>query len=50
MDAGDFAEARGLDPQKLVKGLGVSKMAIVDSNQDPACLACKCMFENYAEK
>ena len=39
MDAGDFAEARGLDPQKLVKGLGVSKMAIVDSNQDPACLA-----------
>ena len=39
MDAGDFAEARGLDPQKLVKGLGVSKMAIVDANQDPACLA-----------
>ena len=39
MDAGDFAAARGLDPQKLVKGLGVSKMAIVDANQDPACLA-----------
>ena len=39
VDASDFAEARGLDPQKLVRGLGISKMAIVDSNQDPACLA-----------
>ena len=28
-----------LIPQKLVKGLGISKMAIVDANQDPACLA-----------
>ena len=39
VDASDFAEARGLDPQKLVRGLGISKMAIVDANQDPACLA-----------
>ena len=39
VDASDFAEARGLDPQKLVRGLGIAKMAIVDSNQDPACLA-----------
>jgi hydroxymethylglutaryl-CoA synthase len=39
IDAADFAEARGLDPVKLQKGLGVSQMAIVDSNQDPACLA-----------
>lgn len=39
IDASDFAEARGLDPVKLQKGLGVSKMAIVDANQDPACLA-----------
>src|SRR5210317_402609 len=39
VDASDFAEARGLDPEKLQKGLGVSKMAIVDTNQDPACLA-----------
>ena len=50
MDAGDFAAARGLDPQKLVKGLGVSKMAIVDANQDPACYSCKCLLKNYAEK
>ncbi|RNJ76442.1 MAG: 3-hydroxy-3-methylglutaryl-CoA synthase [Nitrosopumilus sp. H8] len=39
LDASDFAAARGLDPVKLQKGLGVSQMAIVDSNQDPACLA-----------
>ena len=39
VDAADFAEARGLEPGKLQKGLGVSQMAIVDTNQDPACLA-----------
>jgi len=39
IDAADFAAARGLDPAKLQKGLGVSQMAIVDTNQDPACLA-----------
>ena len=39
LDATDFAAARGLDPVKLQKGLGVSQMSIVDANQDPACLA-----------
>jgi hydroxymethylglutaryl-CoA synthase len=39
VDAKDFAKARGMDPDKLQRGLGVSKMAIVDANQDPACLA-----------
>ncbi len=39
VDAIDFAKARGLDLVKLQKGLGVSQMAIVDANQDPACLA-----------
>ncbi|MEK0320581.1 MAG: hydroxymethylglutaryl-CoA synthase, partial [Nitrosopumilus sp.] len=39
IDATDFAKARGLDPVKLQKGLGISQMAIVDANQDPACLA-----------
>ncbi len=39
IDAADFAKARGLDPVKLQKGLGISQMAIVDANQDPACLA-----------
>ena len=39
LDAGDFAKARGLDPVKLERGLGIGQMAIVDTNQDPACLA-----------
>ena len=39
IDAEDFAKARGLDPIKLQKGLGISQMAIVDANQDPAILA-----------
>ena len=28
VDASDFAEARGLDPQKLVRGLGLSLIHI----------------------
>jgi hydroxymethylglutaryl-CoA synthase len=39
VDSADFAVARGLDPAKLKQGLGISKMAMVDTNQDPACLA-----------
>ena len=39
IDASDFAHARGLDPEKLERGLGIGQMAIVDTNQDPACLA-----------
>ena len=39
LDAKDFAKARGMDPDKLQRGLGVSKMAMVDTNQDPACMA-----------
>ena len=39
LDAFDFAKARGLDPEKLERGLGIGQMAIVDTNQDPACLA-----------
>jgi len=45
IDAADFAEARGLDPVKLQKGLGVSQMSIVDANQDPACLAANACLE-----
>ncbi len=45
VDASDFAAARGLDPVKLQKGLGVSQMAIVDANQDPACLASNACFK-----
>jgi len=39
VDAADFADSRHVDPAKLKKGLGISQMAIVDTYQDPACLA-----------
>jgi len=55
IDASDFANARGLDPVKLQKGLGVNQMAIVDANQDPAILAANaclkiCRRTNYLQK
>jgi hydroxymethylglutaryl-CoA synthase len=39
IDYKDFAEARGIDPQTLEYGIGIKKMALVDANQDPACMA-----------
>ena len=39
VDAEDFADYRHVDPAKMQKGLGVSQMAMVDTYQDPACLA-----------
>jgi len=46
VDAADFANARGVDPAKLVKGLGISQMAMVDTNQDPACLAANACLQS----
>lgn len=37
--AEDFANARGVDKEKLTKGLGVEEMAMVDSDQNPATMA-----------
>src|ERR671918_2797055 len=39
IDYKDFAQARGIDPQKLEHGIGIKKMAMVDTNQDAACMA-----------
>jgi hydroxymethylglutaryl-CoA synthase len=39
VDYKDFAEARGIAPQKLEYGIGIKKMALVDINQDAACMA-----------
>lgn len=51
VDYKDFAEARGIDPHKLEHGIGVKKMALVDCNQDPACMAAnaclKLMQKNH---
>ena len=50
VDYKDFAKARGIEPQKLEYGIGIKKMALVDTNQDPACMARECMFEINAKK
>ncbi|MEW5839372.1 hydroxymethylglutaryl-CoA synthase [Nitrososphaera sp.] len=51
IDYKDFALARGIDPQKLEYGIGIRKMAIADTNQDPACMAAnaclKLMQKNH---
>lgn len=39
IDYKDFAQARGIDPQKLEYGIGIKKMALADTNQDSACMA-----------
>ncbi len=39
IDFKDFADARGIEPSKLEFGIGIKKMAITDSDQDPACMA-----------
>jgi len=51
IDYKDFAEGRGIDPRKLEYGIGVKKMALVDTNQDPASMAAnaclKLMQKNH---
>ena len=50
LDAADFADARGLDPVKLQKGLGVSQMAICGCQSRPCMFSSKCMFTSYGKK
>ena len=45
VDYKDFAQARGIDPKKLEHGIGIKKMALVDTNQDAACMASNACLE-----
>lgn len=45
VDTEDFAQARNVDIDKMRKGLGIYQMAIVDNNQDPACLAANAAYK-----
>lgn len=45
VDTEDFAQARDVDIDKMRKGLGIYQMAIVDNNQDPACLAANAAYK-----
>ena len=50
VDCNDFAKARGIDPQKLEHGIGIRKMAIVDVNQDPACMVGQRLLKANGEE
>jgi hydroxymethylglutaryl-CoA synthase len=36
---GEFALSRGIDPRKLIRGIGIERMAIPDAHQDAATMA-----------
>jgi hydroxymethylglutaryl-CoA synthase len=39
LDTEEFAQARGIDPGKITKGLGIEKMSIPDTHEDAATMA-----------
>ncbi|HPS91185.1 MAG TPA: hydroxymethylglutaryl-CoA synthase [Methanothrix sp.] len=43
--AGDFSANRGIDPGKLVKGIGIERMAVVDAHEDAASMAAMSLLE-----
>ncbi len=42
---GEFAEARGIEPAKLARGIGVEKMAVPDAHEDAATMAASSVLE-----
>jgi len=42
---GEFARARGIEPAKLARGIGVEKMAVPDAHEDAATLAAASTLE-----
>ncbi len=42
---GEFAASRGIDPAKLVRGIGIERMAIPDAHEDAATMAAMSMLE-----
>ncbi len=36
---GEFARSRGIDPSKLIKGIGIERMAVPDAHEDAATMA-----------
>lgn len=45
LDIRDFADKRGIDPDKLEKGLGLHKMAIPDTHEDVATFAAEALLK-----
>jgi len=42
---GEFAASRGIEPAKLMKGIGVEKMSIPDAHEDAATMAASAVLE-----
>jgi hydroxymethylglutaryl-CoA synthase len=42
---GEFAASRGIDPNKLIKGIGIERMAIPDAHQDAATMAAMSILD-----
>jgi len=45
VDAEDMAKARGIDPSKITKGLGIEKLSIPDAHEDAATMAAMAALE-----
>jgi hydroxymethylglutaryl-CoA synthase len=37
--AGEFSASRGIDPAKLLRGIGIERMAVPDAHEDAATMA-----------
>ncbi len=42
---GEFSRKRGVDPDKLLKGIGIEKMAVADAHEDAATMAANAMLD-----
>lgn len=42
---GEFARARGIEPAKLARGIGVERMAVPDAHEDAATMAASSVLE-----
>jgi hydroxymethylglutaryl-CoA synthase len=43
--SGEFSSSRNIDPAKLIKGIGIERMAIPDAHEDAATMAAMSMLE-----
>lgn len=43
--AGEFSTDRGIDPGKLIKGIGIERMAIPDAHEDAATMAAMSLLD-----
>jgi len=43
--AGEFSTSRGIDPAKLIHGIGIEKMAVPDAHEDAATMAAMSLLD-----